>query len=77
MKELKTYNVNGFKSGKYIVEIIEFKGDYEAWIRHEDYGISKLMFGSSKTIETFDSFIALVKANLPEYKMIYADEVED
>lgn len=74
MRQLKSYKTTTFADGDFRIDIVEKKSEYEAWLYHKDYGVKNFMFGSGKQIETFDSFVDLVEANLATYKRIYKDE---
>lgn len=80
MTELKSYKTRTFKSGKWIIDIVEKKDEFESWLCVENYGEKSFMFGSSKKqheldgteyIIDFDYFRELVVENLPEYKRIF------
>ena len=66
--------ITRYTSGKFYVDIVEKSNDWEAWIGHNSYGVSDLMFGIPKKGTDFDLFMELVLCNLPEYKAIYKDE---
>ena len=80
MKELKSYKTTTFESGKWIVDIVEKRDSFDAWLSIKNYGDKSYMFGSAKKqrhfdgtewTQTFELFCATVEANLPEYKEIF------
>ena len=86
MKELKSIKTRTFQSGNYIIDIIEYKDSFDAYIHHKAYGVKDLMFGSPKQQHTldgqeyavdFDYFRDMVEANLPEYKKFFRARHED
>ena len=76
MKLIKTNcNHERFIYGKFYVDIYD-NGLYSAWLHHQDYGISTVLFESDKSI-SYDEFIELVKNNLDEYIIDYSIEYMD
>ena len=63
--------VTRYTSGKFYVDIVEGRKTWEAWLQHNRYGVSKLMFGIPKCDADYDLFLMIVEANLPEYKSAY------
>ena len=83
MKELKSYKTTTFESGKWIIDIVEKRDCFEAWLSIKNYCEKSYMFGSAKKqhhvngtawTQTFDFFCEIVEANLPEYKKIFLEE---
>lgn len=80
MKELKNWKTRTFESGKWIIDIVEKRDSFDAWLSIKNHGEKAYMFGSAKeqqelggtpyTVD-FDMFCELVEANLPEYKRIF------
>lgn len=79
MKQLTSYKTMTFAEGDFRIDIVEKRTGFEAWIYRKNNGVKTLMFGSPKkntaygkpiTI-TFDTFMELVKNNLPDYKDSY------
>lgn len=58
-----------------IVKLTENYGtnEYEAWLQHKDYGISKLMFGCMSG--SIEQFLNIVDDNLNEQIEFYYHEV--
>lgn len=75
MRESKRFKeVNVYEYGDFLIEITVSNKDYEAWIRHEDYGIAQLMFGQERKDVTYAVFKAMVYENLDEYIELYREE---
>ena len=73
-----TFEVN--KEPGFLVDIVENKELYYAWLYHKDYGIKELMFGSAKDQHpNIDDFIDMVEANIDNqyYVLGYKDEYFD
>lgn len=75
--ELKTTSFyikqKGIEDG-FILEVIETKSMFEAWIYHAEYGIKSLMFGLMKEDTTYNDFIETATANLMEYITDYIEQ---
>lgn len=78
--KLSSHKVTRFTDGKYIIDIVETRTEFEAWLHRTDCGVSDFMFGLPKKQNpeaektTFDEFVATVDANLPFYKKCYAED---
>lgn len=78
--KLSTQKITRFTDGKYLIDIVETRSEFEAWIRRSDCGVSDLMFGVPKKQNpeaektTFDEFVEMVEANLPFYKKTYVED---
>lgn len=75
--EVKQYKRFRFL-GCFVVECYEYydpRSDerFDAYIYHDDYGVKDLMFGYGDCIGDFDEFCAVVRGNVSQYAMIYAD----
>ena len=80
MKELKSYKTRTYRNGKWMIDIVEKKDEFESWLGAENFGEKSFMFGSPKKQHKLDGteyiidleyFCELVEANLPEYKRIF------
>lgn len=69
-----TVKITRYNSGKFYVDIVEAADSFEAWLGHRDIGCANLMFGVSARLETYDSFVGMVEANLPGHKELFKDE---
>lgn len=62
--------ITRFFSGKHLIDIVETKTNFEAWITRTGFGVSYLMFGipkrqtDRKSEISFDEFLEIVKENL-------------
>jgi len=61
----------------YIVDIFKVDDTYEAWLYNREYGIKDLMFGMPVEQQSFDEFLEIVEANVPEYIELYKVQHED
>lgn len=64
--------ITRYRRGHFFIDIVEMPNEFEAWLTHDCYGVSTLMFGTYKTklgtdTETEKEFLELVESNLPEY----------
>lgn len=70
--------ITRYADGKFMIDIVDTTTMYEAWLRHESYGCSDLMFGVSKddnsSETTYEAFLNMVLSNLAEYEKLYAEE---
>ena len=57
----------------YMVEIFKVDDTYEAWLYNREYGIKDLMFGMPVEQQSFDEFLEIVEANVPEYIELYKE----
>ena len=77
VREIDTLRVKVFRAGDYIIEVVrDSKGAREAWLRHKEYGISRLMFGCGSEYGEA-AFIELIEANLDDEIEFYEEEVQD
>ena len=80
MKESRHFKeVVMYEYGDFFVEITVSHDDYEAWIRHKDYGVAQLMFGIPKYedgnhTKSYGQFKEIVIKNLDEYIELYREE---
>lgn len=65
--KIKTMSFYVDQKDGFILEVVETKTMYEAWIYHADYGVKKLMFGLMKEDTTFNDFIETATANITDY----------
>jgi len=75
--------ITRFEIGEFYVDIVETKGEIEAWLCGKKYGTSNFMFGMQKSStyfhdfyeiyngEYFNAFCKLVENNLDEYIEMY------
>lgn len=66
--------ITRYTSGQFFVDIVEGRKTWEAWLQHNSFGVSELMFGIPKDDADYDLFLEIVEANLPEYKAAYKEE---
>ena len=90
MKRTKKYQSEFFTSGKYEVEVIDFKNKFgedqiDVWLNEKECGHKMYMFGllyeqpsanDGKTHYTREELFEIIEANLPEYKEMYREELE-
>ena len=79
MEECRKYKErNLYKHEDYLIEIrVLHDGGKEAWLQHEDYGISQLMFGVESYFnggQTYEQFKQMVESKLDEYIELYIEE---
>ena len=58
--------ITRYTSGQFCVDIVEGRKMWEAWLTHNCFGVSELMFGIPKADADHDLFLEIVKANLPD-----------
>ena len=80
--KLTDTKITRFEDDGFLVDIVETADYYYAWISHESYGVSSLMFGAPKKNSTlpdmtFEWFMSMVNAHLDEYKDGYVEEYFD
>lgn len=79
MKTCKDYKTHLYKEGSFYIEIRIFQDDrIEAWLQHEDYSISQLLFGGilgSTYNFSYDDFIQFVENDLDDYIKSYTDKI--
>lgn len=63
--------ITRYKDGEFYIDIVELESTYEAWLSHNSYGISDLMFGVPKTQQSLHEFVELVEINLVDYERYY------
>ena len=63
------------EDGIWYIDIIDKNSIWEAWLSHDSYGISEMMFGSYAP--SLDEFCYLVESNLPDYKRGYKEQYFD
>ena len=71
------WNNTYFFDHHYIVDIFNVDDTYEAWLYNREYGIKDLMFGMPVEQQSFDEFLEIVEANVPEYIELYKAQHED
>lgn len=57
----------------FIIDIVETRDEFGAWLSRENYGIKEFMFGVSKASTSRSGFIDLVECNLTDYIELYAE----
>ena len=57
----------------YMVDIFKVDDTYEAWLYNREYGIKDFMFGMPVEQQSFDEFLEIVEANVPEYIELYRE----
>lgn len=62
-------------AGGFLIDIIETKDQFEAWISLKGYGKKEHMFGGRKESETLESFSEIVYGNIPRYASIFVEEL--
>ena len=60
-----------YRCGEYFVDIVTTKEGYEAWIYRKDYGKKDFMFSCPKEQQSYFEFFEIVKANIPDYAVLY------
>lgn len=64
-----------FKKDDFIIDIYKnINGYYEAWLKHENYGVSSLMFGMAVNNISYPDFLDTVDALVTDYIPTYAEE---
>ena len=58
----------------FYIDIVNTGECLEAWMSHQDYGISMFMFGEGTEGVTEQHFLELVEANFDEYATIYGED---
>ena len=72
--EYKTTTYRAYESDEhFLVDIVEGRNTFEAWIYRDDYGVKDFMFGASKASTSRPGFLALVTDNLLDHVLIYND----
>ena len=71
--------ITRYADGEFVIDIVKTKdmnGDdiYEAWLQHKNYGVSDMMFGYRCKDVTYDEFIEMVEANLPDHEINYMQD---
>ena len=67
LKKIEKTLLATYQYEDYYIEIIEFDGEYEAWLQHKDYGVKDLMFETLKDQQELAAFLASVEEKLPQY----------
>lgn len=57
----------------YMVDVVDMGMQYAAWFYHNGYGVKMLMFEIDKSNESYESFLDLVKRNIPTEKKVYRE----
>lgn len=75
----KEYKTKLYKKGSFYIEIRIFQdGLIEAWLQHEDYSLSQLMFGGVLGTPynfAYDDFLRYVEYDLDSYIETYTKTV--
>lgn len=87
MKKRISYKTETYAHGDYLIDIVDRPGMFDAWLYKKNYGVKTYMFGAFKKyynemqhkehIETLETFIEMVDANLPDYIKLYKIEIDD
>ena len=80
--KLTETKITRYEDDGFLVDIVETADYYYAWISHESYGVSSLMFGVPKKNSTlpdmtFELFMSMVNVHLDMHKYFYAVEYMD
>lgn len=67
MKKIEKVLLATYAFEDYHIELIEFDGEYEAWLQHKEYGVKDLVYREKKEQQELDEFLAAVKEKLPQY----------
>lgn len=69
---------DSFKHNDFIIDVFKnVNGFHEAWIKHEDYGVSMLMFGIDANEFTYSDCLEIVESNIEEYIPTYVEQYMD
>lgn len=66
-----------YKAGEFFIDIQSDGAVYEAYIRHQSYGIKSLMFGVPQDSIKRVEFVQMVENLLPDYMRTYMEEFAD
>ena len=72
---IKLYDVKHerFCDGEFIIDVFADNELFSAYITHQDYGVSSLIFAMPVLQQTYEEFLEMVEYSIPEQVMIYED----
>lgn len=80
MKVCKDYKTKLYRDDHFYIEVRIYDNVIEAWLQHDDYSISTLMFGgvydqNNRFNFNYREFIKFIEENLDEYENVYIRDI--